>query len=67
MKDCKGPDPEDNVEDCAYCRKYLSNVEEFKKRQEETLFIWGMCGKCMTKDSHYLELFTNSALWAELV
>ena len=36
MKDCKGPDLEDNVEDCAYCRKYFSSVEDFKKHQEET-------------------------------
>ena len=51
MKDCKCPDLEDNVEDCAYCRKYFSSVKDFKKHQEETLFICGMCGKCMTQDS----------------
>ena len=55
MKECKDPDLDDNVEDCAYCRKYFSSVENFKKQQEETLFIWWMCGKCMTQDSPKLE------------
>ena len=60
MKDCKGnPSPdsdlEDIVEDFAYCRKYLCSVEEFKKHQEETIYICGMCVRCMTQDSQELE------------
>ena len=47
----KGPDLEDIVEDCAYCRKYFSSVEDFRKHQEENSFICGMCRKCMTQDS----------------